>query len=69
MRHLDEGFAMINSMNYSKRQMEYIYQPVEKVTNPTKRQLHNLLDKAELIKDYYTFNHIIEKWGKWVAAN
>ena len=49
--------------------MEYIYQPVEKVTNPTKRQLHNLLDKAERIKDYYTSDHIIEKWGKWVVAN
>ena len=68
MRRLDEGFAMINSMNYSKRQMEYIYQPVEKVNNPTKRQLHNLLDRAEKIKDYYTFNHIIKKWGPWVSA-
>ncbi len=69
MRSIDDGFSIINSMNYTKRQMEYIYKPVEEVTNPTKKQLHNLLDKAEKINDYYTFYHIIEKWGRWVAAH
>lgn len=69
MRNIEESFSIINSMNYSKRQMEYIYSPIREVKNPTKSQLNNLLDKAEKINDYYTFYHIIEKWGSWVVSH
>jgi len=52
-------------MNYSKRQMEYIYLPIEKVVNPTINQLDKLLDKAKLINDYRTFYFLLDKWGEW----
>jgi len=66
---IEEFLFLVNSSNYSKRQMDYIYSPIEEVEKPTVKQLEKLLDKAESINDYKVYYQLIEKWGDWVLEN
>jgi len=65
-----ENFCLlVNSTNYSQRQMEYIYTPVEEVENPKRNELEKLLNKAERIKDDYTYYFLLEKWSEWACKH
>ena len=66
--NFDRGIYLIDSQNYSDRQLEYIYIPVEEVRNPKIDELDKLLDKSEKIQDWRTYYAIIDKWGNFVIS-
>lgn len=56
---------LIDSHNYTFKQMQYLYLPVEEMPNPRTNGIYKLVEKAESINDWLNEEELLEKWGLW----
>lgn len=57
---------MADSMIFTKRQMEYLYLPVNEVENPTATEIDSLMSKIEQMGDNATFLNTFDKWKDYI---
>lgn len=56
---------LIDSQNYTFRQLQYLYLPVEEMPNPRPNEIYKLSEKAESMNDWLNEEKLLEKWGRW----
>ncbi len=57
---------IIDSCNYTKKQMKYLYLDFNDIDNFKEHELDNLIDKCiEKYDDWYNAEKLIHKWNKW----
>lgn len=56
---------LIDSQNYTFKQLQYLYLPVEEMPNPRPHEIYKLSEKAESMNDWLNGEKILEKWGPW----
>lgn len=60
---------LIDCQNYTFKQLQYLYLPVEDMPNPRVHEICKLSEKAENLNDFLNDYKILEKWGPWVREH
>ena len=63
------GKYLIDSYNYTFKQLQYLYLPIEDVPNPRPHEIYKLLEKVERIDDWVNAYKIMDKWGAWCCEH
>lgn len=62
---LSEATLLIDSSNYTAKQIRYIYGDVE---NKKKSELNTLLDKAFLLNDWHVVDELLNRYTTFMSS-
>lgn len=62
---LSEATLLIDSSNYTAKQIRYIYGDVE---NKKKGELNTLLDKAFLLNDWHVVDELLNRYTTFMSS-